>query len=157
MIKTNLFWVVQRQLTQSVPTHKSFKKRGVRRQFVLKKPLDHSFILQLTFQTCNFYDIWTIMRFITKTKLTETCLAGRLMWLWSLTDSAVAACQFTAAWETMSNEMVPKIGFGHLLKYPVTKVGVLRDSHYLFLTPYRIFEWFFGAKKKKNCASRFEA
>jgi hypothetical protein len=28
------------------------------------------------------------------------------------------------------------------------KVGVLRDSHYLFLTPYRIFEWFFCAKKK---------
>jgi hypothetical protein len=37
------------------------------------------------------------------------------------------------------------------------KVGVLRDSHYLFSTPYREFEWFFGAKKKKNCASRFEA
>jgi hypothetical protein len=36
------------------------------------------------------------------------------------------------------------------------KVGVLQDSHYLFSTPYRKFEWFFGGKKKKNCASRFE-
>jgi hypothetical protein len=38
-----------------------------------------------------------------------------------------------------------------------TKVGVLRDSHNLFSTPYRIFEWFFGAKKKKNCSRRFRA
>jgi hypothetical protein len=30
------------------------------------------------------------------------------------------------------------------------KVGVLRDSHNLFSTPYRIFECFFGAKKKKK-------
>jgi hypothetical protein len=37
------------------------------------------------------------------------------------------------------------------------KVGVLRDSHYLFSTPYRKFKCFFGGKKKKNCASRFEA
>jgi hypothetical protein len=43
-------------------------------------------------------------------------------------------------------------------RMPCAKVGVLRDSHYLFSTPYMIFEWFFGAKKeKKNCASRFEA
>jgi hypothetical protein len=33
----------------------------------------------------------------------------------------------------------------------------MRDSHYLFLTPYRIFKYFFGVKKKKSCASRFEA
>jgi hypothetical protein len=32
----------------------------------------------------------------------------------------------------------------------ITKVGVLRDSHYLFSTPYRKFEWFFGGKKKKT-------
>jgi hypothetical protein len=30
------------------------------------------------------------------------------------------------------------------------KVGVLRDSHHLFSTPYRKFEWFFGGKKKKT-------
>jgi hypothetical protein len=47
MIKTNLFWVVPHQLTQSVPTlksytHKSLKKRGVRGQFDLKKPLKSS-------------------------------------------------------------------------------------------------------------------
>jgi hypothetical protein len=44
-----------------------------------------------------------------------------------------------------------------ITNYYFTKVGVLRDSHYLFSTPYREFEWFFGAKKKKNCASRFES
>jgi hypothetical protein len=31
-----------------------------------------------------------------------------------------------------------------------TKVGVLRDSHNIFSTPYRIFECFFGAKKNKT-------
>jgi hypothetical protein len=32
----------------------------------------------------------------------------------------------------------------------IPKVGVLRDSHYFFSTPYRKFEYFFGAKKKKT-------
>jgi hypothetical protein len=44
MIKPNLFWVVPRQLIQSVPTLKvtlinHSKKGGVRGQFDLKKPL----------------------------------------------------------------------------------------------------------------------
>jgi hypothetical protein len=29
-------------------------------------------------------------------------------------------------------------------------MAVMRDSHYLFSTPYRELEWFFGAKKKKK-------
>jgi hypothetical protein len=49
------------------------------------------------------------------------------------------------------------IVFALNFKNMALKVGVVRDSHYLFSTPYRKFECFFGAKNKKNCASRFEA
>jgi hypothetical protein len=34
----------------------------------------------------------------------------------------------------------------------ITKVGVLRDSHYLFSTPYMEFEWFLARKRKKLLA-----
>jgi hypothetical protein len=42
------------------------------------------------------------------------------------------------------------IVFAHNFKNIALKVGVLRDSHYLFSTPYRKFECFFGVKNKKT-------